>query len=760
MGCGASATGVEAVAADDRHDPVTPPAPTSASSKAEAPPSTKADTVPAGGRNADQGEETPAQQVLSIKSINSGSTVQSPCSGAHEVLASWMLRHGNEVQHRYEQESARRSQVFRVDPPAETPKDVLMAIEPDGGKHVVKLIQGLGIDAWTEALQPMVEWVVGAAAAAPYYPETKQQERKLLGNKMFVTNLTPDNFDSLRQQLKERMLEMGTKLKSLPSDAQGVNLGFSIQRLVQPGRPKRAMQGNEGILPTPPGVNWRDPVALNERAYIHMLNLVAIAINDGFQARVRSTLKTVFGASFTGHTPAPTKTYARMVGKLISKEDHRYEEILPRPMLNVDVVRSAVNVKTTYDIEAALAALAREFGGFVKEKNKYLYPEDDLQREFYLRLILVSMIHEDERTFGQLIEDPEVQAKWQEFEKPENAALESVSKSRRKRSLARAKEWLSRPEIAHMKVRMICEVQVMTDETLHIRHGMHELFKVFRAPDKYSLFRDMDKAQKVIKGLGWAARYGELDDVAYFLEKKADVNEGREGDPVPLFLAAESGHPDVVDHLLKEGANVNWTDPDSMSSSLYMASQNGHTEVVEVLVRYQPDLEMVDNLGVTPLHVAVLHGYKDIVHVLILARADVNKQTGFLSTPLHNAAQEGYPDIIRQLIQAKSNMEARDEEGCTPLWVACTGGHKSSAAALLEAGADPDSSDDSNQRPLNQAVLLGHRDIVELLISWKADVNASGQDGTPLEDAGCADLGQTSQAWMAKVLREAGAKET
>mmetsp|Transcript_14177 Transcript_14177/g.26053 ORF Transcript_14177/g.26053 Transcript_14177/m.26053 type:complete len:312 (-) Transcript_14177:71-1006(-) len=306
---------------------------------------------------------------------------------------------------------------------------------------------------------------------------------------------------------------------------------------------------------------------------------------------------------------------------------------------------------------------------------------------------------------------------------------------------------------------MICEVQVMTDETLHCRHGMHELFKVFRAPDKYSLFRDMDKAEKVITdstevGLEWAARYGELDTVQYIVSEKAyNLN-------APLYLSAESGHSDVVDYLLKAQADVNYTDPTTRNSALAIASQNGHAEVVEVLLRSRPDVDLSDNLGVTPLQYGTLHGFRDIVEMLLVARADIDKQRADVQlSPLQDAVQEGFADVAKVLLKARADVEMRDEEGCTALWLASTHGHRACVEVLLEAGADPNAADTFNQRPLNQAVLKGEQDVIELLIQSKADVNAMGQDGTPWEDAHAAEvLGNTSRGWILKALREAGAE--
>ena len=67
--------------------------------------------------------------------------------------------------------------------------------------------------------------------------------------------------------------------------------------------------------------------------------------------------------------------------------------------------RGLVGVPETKDIGPFLKGIAEEFGGIVKVKNRYNYPPKELEEEFNLRLVLVSVEHDDGRTIGDLLKD-------------------------------------------------------------------------------------------------------------------------------------------------------------------------------------------------------------------------------------------------------------------------------------------------------------------------------------------------------------------
>lgn len=100
----------------------------------------------------------------------------------------------------------------------------------------------------------------------------------------------------------------------------------------------------------------------------------------------------------------------------------------------------------------------------------------------------------------------------------------------------------------------------------------------------------------------------------------------------------------------------------------------------------EPDHEITENEGSTPLMKAVYMGHADICKVLVDAGADVNfreETTG--RTALHRAALQGFPDITQILVDGGADV--RGNAGATALNVAAMFGHKDVEKVLLDAGA-------------------------------------------------------------------------
>jgi ankyrin repeat protein len=80
------------------------------------------------------------------------------------------------------------------------------------------------------------------------------------------------------------------------------------------------------------------------------------------------------------------------------------------------------------------------------------------------------------------------------------------------------------------------------------------------------------------------------------------------------------GHLDVVEKLIKEGADVTVCDENGLTALLW-ASDRGHVEVVGLLLSHS-DLNAADKNGHSALHRAVNEGHLLVVEVLLAAGAD------------------------------------------------------------------------------------------------------------------------------------------
>ncbi|CEL11342.1 hypothetical protein ASPCAL14445 [Aspergillus calidoustus] len=121
-----------------------------------------------------------------------------------------------------------------------------------------------------------------------------------------------------------------------------------------------------------------------------------------------------------------------------------------------------------------------------------------------------------------------------------------------------------------------------------------------------------------------------------------------------LHAAAYYNRPDIVQYLLKQGAEVNQRGPLSYTA-LHHASKHGHTEVVKVLLDHGAAVNLRDeSWGWTPLHAAASQGSSHVIELLLEHGADVGMLAGEngARTPLYEAAYGGNQRAFEILAEA------------------------------------------------------------------------------------------------------------
>lgn len=113
-----------------------------------------------------------------------------------------------------------------------------------------------------------------------------------------------------------------------------------------------------------------------------------------------------------------------------------------------------------------------------------------------------------------------------------------------------------------------------------------------------------------------------------------------------LHTACIKNCPEIVESLLKLGANPNLLTNDSRQSSLHYAVLSNSAECIEKFIEHNDNtnesniavnFNLRDVDGETPLSLALNEGYNDLVPVLIRGKADVNVRNGKDFTLLHQA---------------------------------------------------------------------------------------------------------------------------
>uniref|UniRef100_A0A8D3E6E7 Oxysterol-binding protein n=1 Tax=Scophthalmus maximus TaxID=52904 RepID=A0A8D3E6E7_SCOMX len=177
-----------------------------------------------------------------------------------------------------------------------------------------------------------------------------------------------------------------------------------------------------------------------------------------------------------------------------------------------------------------------------------------------------------------------------------------------------------------------------------------------------------------------------------------------------LLLFAKRGSCAHIRRLLRSrvddrdaSVDINCTSrcpPSAGWTALHMACYFGHRDVVDELLKAGADVNLQNNMGDTALHKAAYTGRKEIVLLLLRYDACANIINGTAQIPkdfmrreemLLEAAREGDVSTLSKLLSGKEapNIHCRDSVGNTPLHCAAYRGQKLCVMKLLKSGAGP-----------------------------------------------------------------------
>uniref|UniRef100_A0A8D0D320 Kinase D-interacting substrate 220b n=1 Tax=Sander lucioperca TaxID=283035 RepID=A0A8D0D320_SANLU len=195
------------------------------------------------------------------------------------------------------------------------------------------------------------------------------------------------------------------------------------------------------------------------------------------------------------------------------------------------------------------------------------------------------------------------------------------------------------------------------------------------------------------------------------------------------MLAAEQGSLEIVQELVRRGANVNLDDVDCWSA-LICAAKEGHDDVVKELLENSAYIEHRDMGGWTALMWAAYKGRLEVTELLLENGANPNTTGQQYSVyPIIWAAGRGHADIVKVLLGAGAKVNCSDKYGTTPLIWASRKGHFDCVMHLLENGADVDQEGANSMTALIVAVKGGYSEVVKELLKRNPNVNMTDKDG-------------------------------
>ncbi|CEJ57104.1 hypothetical protein PMG11_05811 [Penicillium brasilianum] len=121
----------------------------------------------------------------------------------------------------------------------------------------------------------------------------------------------------------------------------------------------------------------------------------------------------------------------------------------------------------------------------------------------------------------------------------------------------------------------------------------------------------------------------------------------------PLSYAAQNGHLDVVQALVRSGADVYFFEGEIWGTALGAAAMHGHTSIVRFLHDEGASIDVPPNL----ITKVASRGHMPVLELHITYGAPVNyNRHDSTETPLMAACQWGHTEIVRLLLKHSADV--------------------------------------------------------------------------------------------------------
>ncbi|MEI0747941.1 ankyrin repeat domain-containing protein [Brachyspira pulli] len=157
-----------------------------------------------------------------------------------------------------------------------------------------------------------------------------------------------------------------------------------------------------------------------------------------------------------------------------------------------------------------------------------------------------------------------------------------------------------------------------------------------------------------INALVYAVSLNDEEMVKFLLEKGADANTVCEIEnehiympPTPLMNAVYNGNTNIINMLLENGADINYT-TDEMTPLIY-AAYKGNTNIINTLLENGVDINYTNYYGMTALMYAASYNQFEAVKILLENNADtsITDENGYTALDLIKSKDNN--DIVKLL---------------------------------------------------------------------------------------------------------------
>lgn len=209
----------------------------------------------------------------------------------------------------------------------------------------------------------------------------------------------------------------------------------------------------------------------------------------------------------------------------------------------------------------------------------------------------------------------------------------------------------------------------------------------------------------------------------------------------PLFRVAVHGYTDILEMMIKFGADVNKTVKHSRlspnhpkygaNSLLYFVATNGHYDALQLLFRKDHDDNLRKHLHITDqfselamtIQKAASRGHCEIVEALIdYFKIEITDPWYADVLPVASGGCSSH--LVSRLLKRGIDPNTRDNHVGPPLvWATCANSRADdeTLTLLLDAGANPDVPDSKGQTAMHHAATVGHEHHVRTLLERGAN---------------------------------------
>ncbi len=225
---------------------------------------------------------------------------------------------------------------------------------------------------------------------------------------------------------------------------------------------------------------------------------------------------------------------------------------------------------------------------------------------------------------------------------------------------------------------------------------------------------------------------------AALLAAGADVDARTKWGTTALWSAAVAGRGDLVDFLLRHGADLETRDQEGRTVLIFVAKHGSIGDMVGRLVAHGADVNAQDAAGRTALMYAALSARRSAIDALLDSGADINRQDVRGATALMYAAGESPKGS--EIGMLGRELSTTSEGGNAPKWDAekkaarLAKAYRARAEVLrhlLGRGADPEQRDADGRTALDVS---------------RANGNMAGHDNAEVVDALSSELAEQGNA--------------